>query len=195
MIDDIEYIQILKIDKERLLSYYKRIKSQFEAFNPIQIVAKFLNGQSIGTSIREVLVVLEYYKNKLIDDKSLLDFAFEWIRANQIRFHYIKYLANAQFPDYEVAVDTCIFLFFEKYDKFLRKLFKKDIKEYEISTLYSIFFYPIEGNFNFNKIMEEQKNKVPTVFREADRINIKLYTLRSGLLNIIKNDYNKITRE
>ena len=70
MIDELEYIQMVKIDKERLYSYYKRIESQFQTLSPIQIIAKFLNGNSIGTSMKEVLIVLEYYKNKLIDDNN-----------------------------------------------------------------------------------------------------------------------------
>lgn len=191
MIDELEFIQMVKIDKERLFSYYNRIKSQFHSLTPIQIVAKFLNGHSIGNSMKEVLIVLEYYKNKLTDNKKLLDFAFEWIRASQIRFHYIKYLGNAQFPDFEIAIDACIFLFFEKYDRFLRSLFKKDIYEFEISSLHNIFFFPIEGNFNFKQILEEQKNRAPTIFRETNRIDVRLFTLRSGLSNIIRNDFNK----
>lgn len=194
MIDELEYIQMVKIDKERLHSYYKRIESQFQTLTPIQIIAKFLNGNSIGASMKEVLIVLEYYENKLIDDKILLDFAFEWIRASQIRFHYIKYLGNAQFPDFEIAIDACIFLFFEKYDWFLRSLFKQDIKEFEISSLHNIFFFPIEGNFNFKQILEEQKNRAPTIFRDANRIGVRLFTLRNGLSNIIKNDFNKTMR-
>ena len=191
MIDELEFIQMVKIDKERLFSYYNRIKSQFHSLSPIQIVAKFLNGHSIGNSMKEVVGVLEYYKNKLIDNKFLLDLAFEWIRASQIRFHYIKYLGNAQFPKFEVAIDACIFLFFQKYDIFLRNFFKKEIKEFEMSSLYSIFFYPIEGNFNFEKVMEEQRNRAPTIFRETNRLDISLFTLRRGLSNIIRNDYKK----
>ncbi len=195
MIDELEYIQMVKVDKERLYSYYKRIESQFQTLSPIQIIAKFLNGNSIGTSMTEVLVVLEYYQKKLIKNKNLLDFAFEWIRANQIRFHYIKYLGNAQFPEFEIAIDACIFLFFEKYDWFLRGLFKQDIEEFEISTLHNIFFFPIEGNFNFKQILEEQKQRAPTIFRGTNRMDVRLFTLRNGLSNIIRNDYNKTMHE
>lgn len=196
MIEDIEYIQISKIDKDRLYSYYKRIKNQFQGFNPIQIVAKFLNGQSIGTTMQEVLMVLEYYKDKLNVKKDLLDFAFEWIRANKMRSHYLKYLGNAQFSNYEIAVDACIFLFFQRYDQILRNLFKSEIKEFEISTLYSIFFRPVEDkDFDFNNILQEQKNRVPTIFVETNRIDISLYTLRSGLSDIIRKDYNKTKHE
>ncbi len=191
MIDELEFIQIFRIDIDRLNSYYERIKNQFQGFTPIQIIAKFLNGQSIGTSMYDVILVLEYYQTKITNDKTLLDFAVEWIRAKQIRFHYTKYFGNAQFPDYEVAIDACIFLFFQKYDPLLRQLFKKDIKEYEISSLYAIFFSPIELNFDFNKILEEQKNRIPTIFKETERIDIRIYTLRSGLTDIIKNDFEK----
>jgi hypothetical protein len=191
MIDELEFIQIFRIDLDRLNSYYERIKNQFQGFTPIQIIAKFLNGQSIGTSMYDVIIVLEYYQHKINDEKTLLDFAFEWIRAKQIRFHYTKFLANAQFPDYEIAVDASIFLFFQQYDIILRQLFKSEIKEYEISSLYEIFFSPIEANADFNKILEDQKNQVPTIFRDTNRIDIKIYTLRKGLSNIIKKDFNK----
>ena len=194
MIDELEYIQMVKIDKKRLYSYYKRIESQFQTLSSIQIIAKFLNGNSIGASMKEVLIVLEYYQNKLVEDKNLLDFAFEWIRASQIRFHYIKYLANAQFPDFEIAIDACIFLFFEKYDRFLRGLFKNDVKEFQISSLYNIFFFPIEGNFYFKQILEEQKTRAPTIIQQNKRVDVRLFTLRNGLLNIIRNDYNKTIR-
>jgi len=191
MIDELEFIQIFRIDLDRLNSYYERIKNQFQGFTPIQIIAKFLNGQSIGTSMYDVIIVLEYYQQKINDEKTLLDFAFEWIRAKQIRFHYTKFLANAQFPDYEIAVDASIFLFFQQYDIILRQLLKSEIKEYEISSLYEIFFSPIEANADFNKILEDQKNQVPTIFRDTNRIDIKIYTLRKGLSNIIKKDFNK----
>ena len=196
MIEDIEFMQISEIDRNRLYSYYERIKSQFQGFTPIQIVAKFLNSQSIGTTMQEVLIVLEYYNTKLNVNRELLDFAFEWIRANKMRSHYLKYLGNAQFPDYEIAVDASIFLFFQKYDKILRNLFKSEIEEFEVSTLYSIFFNIVEDkDFKFNNILQEQKNRVPTIIRETNRIDIKLYTLRSGLSNIIKKDYNKTKHE
>jgi len=173
MIEDIEWIQISKIDRNRLYSYYERIKSQFQSFTPIQIVAKFLNSQSIGTTMQEVLIVLEYYNTKLNVNRELLDFAFEWIRANKMRSHYLKYLGNAQFPDYEIAVDACIFLFFQKYDRVLRNLFKSEIEEFEVSTLYSIFFNIVEDkDFKFNNILQEQKNRVPTIIRENNRIDI-----------------------
>jgi len=196
MIEDIEYIQISKIDKNRLYSYYKRLVHQFQGFTPIQIIAKFLNGQSIGTTMQEVLIVLEYYKTKLNVNRELLDFAFEWIRANKMRSHYLKYLGNAQFPDYEIAIDACIFLFFQKYDQILRNLFRSEIEEYEISTLYGIFFTSLEDkDYDFNKILQEQKNRVPTITQETNRIDISLYTLRSGLSSIIRKDYNKTRRE
>lgn len=196
MIEDIEYILIFKIDKNRLYSYYERIANQFQGFTPIQIIAKFLNGQSIGTTMQEVLIVLEYYKDKLNIQRELLDFAFEWIRANKMRSHYLKYLGNAQFPDYEIAVDACIFLFFQRYDQILRNLFKSEIEEFEIGTLYHIFFSsPEDEDFDFNNILQEQKNRVPNITLENNRIDISLYTLRNGLSNIIRKDYNKTKRQ
>lgn len=192
MIDEFELIQMFRIDKKRLNSYYERIENQFHNFTLNQIIATFLNGQSIGTSMYDVIIVLNYYKNLIIDNRTLLDFAFEWIRAKQIRFHYIKYLANAQFLNYETAIDACIFLFFQKYDLLLRNLFMRKVKEYEISSLYRVFFNPMETKFNFNKILEEKKNQVPIIIQSLEEFNPIIYTLRSGLSEIIRYDFEKI---
>ncbi len=191
-----EYIKlenIYKIEKERLFNQYERLKKQSQNLNPIQITVKFLEVQSIGFSVNNINYVLSYYENKIKDDRELIDFALEWIRAQKVRLEYKKYLASAQFQYFDLAIDECIFLFFLNYDKkFLRKLFKKDVKEYEISALYEVFFTHGEGNnFNFTNILEKQKNNIPTIFRESERLNTNILTLRSGLSEIIKNDYFK----
>ncbi|MFX1257283.1 MAG: hypothetical protein ACFFAN_05465 [Promethearchaeota archaeon] len=184
--------KIYKIDEARLYKYYKRIKNQSNSLDPPQIVAKFLNNLSIGNSINEVFCVLNYYNSKI--RKSLIDFAFEWIRAQKIRLEYKKHLMNTQFPTNELAVDDCIFLFFLNYDKYIRTILNTDIKEFEISALYESFFLnSFESKaLKIENIIEKHKNKVPTIFREAERINTHIITLRSGLSEIIEKDYQEI---
>ncbi len=191
-----EYIKlenVYKIEKERLFNQYERLKKQSQNLNPIQITVKFLEVQSIGFSVNNINKILSYYENKIKEDHELIDFALEWIRAQKIRLEYKKYLGSAQFQYFDLAIDECIFLFFLNYDKnFLRKLFKKDVKEYEISALYEVFFtHGEDNNFNFTNILETQKNNIPTIFRESQRLNTNILTLRSGLSEIIKNDYFK----
>ena len=184
--------QILKIDKERLQGYYERIKKRFNELEPIQIVTKFLVDQSIGTSIFEVSNILNYYKTKIVEKMDILDFAFEWIRANNLHFEYKKYLIKEQYKNYQTAIDDCIFRFFLNYDEHIRKILKVDIKEFEISTLYEIFFSSNKiKSLDLNTILEKHKIKVPTIFDENERINTKLFTLYSGLSEIIQNDYNE----
>ena len=185
--------QLLKIDKERLQRYYERIKIRFNKLEPIQIVAKFLVNQSIGTSILEVSDILNYYKNKIVEKMDILDFAFEWIRAYNLRFEYKKYLIKEQYKNYQTAMDDCIFRFFLNYDEHIRKILKVDIKEFEISTLYEIFFSSNKiESLDLNTIIEKYIIKVPTIFDGNERINTKLFTLCSGLSEIIQNDYNEL---
>jgi len=186
--EEINLEQVYKIDKVRLHGYYERIKNQYSDLDPLQIIAKFLNTQSIGEYVNDIFSVLNYYKAKI--KKSILDFAFEWIRAQKIRFEYKKYLIRAQFPNYELAVDECIHRFFLKYDRYIRKLLKDDIKEYEISALYEMFFIPFDTmKFNITSILNKNKSKVPTIYRETKRLDTKIMTLRSALSEIIRNDY------
>ena len=56
-----ELEDIYKIDGKRLLNYYERIKNQFKNLDELEVVVKFLNNQSIGTSTEEVREVLAYY--------------------------------------------------------------------------------------------------------------------------------------
>lgn len=187
-----EFKQIFKIDYERLYNYYERINNQFNDLPHIQIVAKFLINQSIGSSFEEVLAILDYFQNKLTENKNILDFAFEWIKANKVRLEYKKYIHKTNYINDELAVDDCIFLFFLPYDKFMRKILSKDIKEYEISTLYELFFSPSGAeHLDIHKILDTHKSKVPTLFRESQRLNTNIYTLRSGLISIIVKDYEE----
>ncbi len=184
--------QIYKIEKKRLLTYFERIRNQHKNHTHIQIITKFLHNQSIGTTEKEVLGVLRYYKDKLSEGKDILDFAFEWIRAQKIRIEYKRFLFQAQYPNNSVAMDDCIFLFFLKYDNYVRKLFKLDVKEYEISALYEVFFSS-HGIYelNMNDVIEKHMGWVPTVYEGNDKINTNIFTLRSGINEFIVEDYNR----
>ena len=185
--------EIYKIDKERLLGYYNRIKNQFKFLEPTQIIAKFLINRSIGSN--DVFDTLVYFKDKLIEGKELLDLAFEWIRAQKIRLEYKKYLVRAQYPynNLSLAVDDCIFKFFLEYDRYIRNLLKKDIREHNLSALYEIFFSPYESkNLNIQDILERHIDKVPTHHHEMEKINTNIIILRSGLSIIVVKDYEDV---
>ncbi|MFX0072134.1 MAG: hypothetical protein ACFFAO_13685 [Candidatus Hermodarchaeota archaeon] len=184
-----EFEEIYKIDEKRLITYYKRIENQSPDLSINDIVAKFLQNQSIGKSTSQISMVLNYYEDKILNTKSILDFALEWIRAQKIRFEYRKHLNKALYTNFEVAVDDCIFIFFFKFDKHIRQLLKEEVKEYEVSALYEVFFSPDDKNINIAKILQDHKDKVPTFFKEAKRLDTSLITLRAGLNNIIKNDW------
>ncbi|MFX1311845.1 MAG: hypothetical protein ACFFHD_04410 [Promethearchaeota archaeon] len=188
------FIQLLKIDKERLLGYYERIKSQSSSLTPIEIIAEFLVNQSIRSSTTEVIDVITYYKSKSIKEKNILDFAFEWIRAYNFRSEYKRHLIKEQYKDYHTAIDDCISLFFLGYDEYIRKLFKKDMQEYEFSALYEIFFSPFDRDaLNLNQILEKHRRNVPTIVYCNEKINTNVFTLRSGLSEIIKNDFSEVS--
>lgn len=186
-----EFHQIYKIDEKRLNTHYERIRNQSPDLSQTEIIAKFLLSQSIGNSYGQVLMVLNYYKEKISENVSVLDLAFEWIRGQSIRLEYKKHLNQAQYPNLDLAIDDCIFLFFLHYDKRLRQILKKDIKEYEISALYETFFSPDSKNINIIKVLEEHKSIVPTFFKETKRIDTSIITLRNGLSEVIKEDYVK----
>lgn len=192
--EETEFTQQYKIDEMRLRGYYDRIKKQFSDREPIEIVAKFLNNQSIGTSIAEITQVLMYYQEKLAKGNNILKFAFEWIRANEIRLKYKKYLIMAKYPhgDLALAIDDCISRFFLDYDEYIRTIFD-DIAEHEISALYQIFFSPYETeNFQLEDILEWQQDKVPTIMEGYKRIVTRIITLRSGLSQLIIMDYEDV---
>ncbi len=191
----IEFENRYKIDKERLISYYNRIKRQFKDQDQLSMIAKFLFNQSIGSSYEDNYGILLYFKDKITIEKSLLDFAIEWIRAQKIRLEYKKYLIRAQYPENNLAlaIDDCIFRFFLDIDKYLRTLMKKNIQEYNFSALYEIFFSPYDTkNLNIEDILIRHMHNVPTHFQGSNKINVNTIILRSALSNIIVKDYEDV---
>ena len=191
----IEFENRYKIDKERLISYYNRIKRQFKDQDQLSMIAKFLVNQSIGSSYKDNYGILLYFKDKIIIGKSLLDFAIEWIRAQKIRLEYKKYLIRAQYPqnNLALAIDDCIFRFFLDIDKYLRTLMKKNIQEYNFSALYEIFFSPYDTkNLNIEDILLRHMHNVPTHFQGSNKINVNTIILRSALSNLIVKDYEDV---
>ena len=191
----IEFENKYKIDKERLISYYNRIKRQFEDQDQLSMIAKFLINQSIGSTYEDIYGILLYFKDKIIIEKSLLDFAIEWIRAQKIRLEYKKYLIRAQYPqnNLALAIDDCIFRFFLDIDKYLRTLMKKNIQEYNFSALYEIFFSPYDTkNLNIEDILLRHMHNVPTHFQGSNKINVNTIILRSALSNLIVKDYEDV---
>jgi hypothetical protein len=184
-----------KIDKERLFSYYDRIKRQFKDQDQLTITAKFLVNQTVGSSYDDIYGVLSFFKDKLKVGKSLLDFAIEWIRAQKIRLEYKKYLIRAQYPqnNLALAIDDCVFRFFLYIDKYLRMLIKNDVKEYNFSALYEIFFSPYNTkNLNIQDILRRHIDNVPTYFQGSKKINVNIIILRSALSNLIVKDYEDV---
>lgn len=193
--DEDDFTEIYKIDRDRLYSYYERIKNQSLYKSEVKIVAKFLINRSVGNKIDDVFNVLSYFKDKIIEGKDVLDLAFEWIRAQKIRLEYKKYLIRTQYPndDIDLAIDDCIILFFLEYDKYIRDLLKNDIKEYEISALIETFFNPFEmKTYDLENILKKHEGKVPTIYKENKREPTNIMTLRSGLSGIIKMDYDGV---
>ena len=190
-----DFEKLYKIEQDKLLRYYERLRNQFKNLGPSQIVARFLINQSIGSSYNDVYETLLYFRDKIVEGKELLNLAFEWIRAQKIRLEYKKYLIRAQYPynSLSLAVDDCIFRFFLEYDKYIRKLLKEDIREHNISALYEIFFSPFESkNLNIADILERHIHNVPTHFQDMEKINTNIIILRSGLSVIIVKDYENV---
>ena len=106
----------------------------------------------------------------------------------------MAHLGKSQFPNLELAIDDCMFTFFLKYDQYLRDLFKKDLKEFEISALYEIFFSSNEEILNVKEILEKHKARVPIFFNEKGKIDTNVITLRSGISEVIRKDYEKIRK-
>ncbi|TFG01997.1 MAG: hypothetical protein EU542_05930 [Promethearchaeota archaeon] len=193
--EDVEIERLYKIDKKRLSNYYNRIKNQSRDNNPIKIMTKFLVNQSIGSSHEEVHDTLKYFSQYLAEGKSLLDLGFEWIRAQKIRLEYKKYLIRAQYPNNDLclAVDDCIYRFFYQYDRYIRKLFKKEIREHNISALYDIFFSPFDRkSLNIEDILNRHLHIIPTHYCGKYKIDTSIMTLREGLSNIIVKDYEDV---
>ena len=184
-----------KIDRERLVSYYSRIKRQFKDQDQLSLIAKFLVNQSIGSSYDDIYGILLYFSDKIINGKSLLDFAIEWIRAQKIRLEYKKYLIRAQYPqnNLALAIDDCIFRFFLDIDKYLRTLRKQNIQEYNFSALYEIFFSPYDTkNLDIEDILLRHMHNVPTHYQGSNKINVNIIILRSALSNLIVKDYEDV---
>ncbi|MFX1373654.1 MAG: hypothetical protein ACFFCE_17525 [Promethearchaeota archaeon] len=193
--DNLSIEEIYKIEKDKLLRYYERLKGQFNYAGPTQIIAQFLVNQSVSLNYNHVYNTLVYFRDKLQEENELLDLAFEWIRAQKIRLEYKKYLSRAQYPynNLSLAVDDCIFKFFLEYDKYIRKLLKKDIREHNLSALYEIFFSPYESEkLNIEDILERHIDNVPTYYHEMEKLNTNIVILRSGLSIIIVKDYEDV---
>ena len=187
-----EFESRYKIDKERLSKYYERIKNYGKEKGSIEHISKFLINQAISSSFEEVFDTLKYYEDKIVEGQKLLALAFEWIRAQKIRVEYKKYLIRAQYPANELrlAVDDCIYRFFLSYDKYIRKLFKKDIREHNFSALYEIFFNTFdEKSLIIEDIVQKHIHNIPSHYYGSNKINTNIMTLRQGLSNIIVKDY------
>jgi hypothetical protein len=192
MNQSIDIKSIYPIDEERLLSYYKRIEKKYSKKSPIEIGASFLISQSIGSEVSEIIPVLEYFQEKNPFGTQLIDFIFEWIRAQRIRLEYKKYLIRADYPENSemLAVDDCISRFFVNYDKYIRNITDSNISDYILGTLYSIFFWDYSKGLEFTEKLKSFKEKIPPEM--FDSISINAYTLRLSLSEIISNDYKGV---
>ncbi len=191
---------LYRIDKDRLLGNYritKKILGHTEK-NEIKIVAQWLSdNQSVGPSQEGNIEIINYYNKYLKEEKNILDFALEWIRAQKIRVGYKGYLMKTRFPknDLNLAVDYFISIIFLKYNEILRDLFKDDIQEYEISALLEILFTSkIKPDFSLTNLLKKQKNNphCPTLYKESKKIDTSILTFRSGLASVIEKDYKLI---
>ena len=188
--EEIQFNKLYNFDKERLYSNYERIQNLNTEMNSKEIAAKFLDNQSIGNSTYQILEVLTYFETRLSKDKYLIDFAFEWLRANKIRLEYKRYIILSEYKAYTTALDDIIFLFFLKYDEILRPLFQETIEEHELCTLYQIFFNPQQTDTeNLNALLDKNKKRVPTIRIKGEKIITTIHTLREGLSEMIEYDF------
>lgn len=196
--EELDIKQEYRIDIAKLNQYYERMKNQYSQLKPHEVLARFLISHSIGTSVIQLNTILGYYKDKLQKNKELLDLAFEWIRAQEIRLLYKKYLITSIYSsgDLNLAVDDCIFKFFLDYDEYLRRiLFCAEIKEYEIGTLYEFFFRFYEDKIeSFDEILKGQNRSSPTIIFDSKKVSTRINTLRSGLSKIIEEDYKSVLK-
>jgi hypothetical protein len=187
-----QFNKLYNFDEKRLYSAYQRIQNMHQDLNATDIITNFLYNQTITNSKDQISELLTYFEKKLALNKQLLDFAFEWIRANKIRLEYKKYITLNEYRDPLIALDDAIFLFFMKYDELLRPLFSDTMEDYEFSTLYHIIFSPKQSeNFELVSLLENFKARVPSISINGEKINIKIHALREGLSEMIKFDYNE----
>ncbi|MFX1298745.1 MAG: hypothetical protein ACFFD2_28280 [Promethearchaeota archaeon] len=190
-----EFKKLYTINRKQLLGYYYRTKNRLHDKEEIEVIANFIKHQAIiELNIKEISHMLSYYDNLLKKDKNLIEFALEWIRANEIRLKYKKYLITTRYPeeDFTLAIDDCISRFFLEYYKYIGDFFSS-IKEHELSTLFNVLFNRADAKIhNFDEILEWHQDKVPTIFEENIRINTNIITLRSGLSQIIIQDYQDV---
>jgi len=198
--DILDYLY--NIDRERLLDNFRITKNILKSSekNEVKILAQWLvDNQSSGSSQESNAAIINYYSKYLRENKNILDFAFEWIRAQKIRSGYKAHLIKTQLPsdNLNLAIDYFISSFFLKFNNNLRDLFKDTIQEYELSALLEILFASdSEQEFNFKNHLEKHKNnpQCPTLFKGSERIDMSILTLRTGLANIIKRDYESIVQ-
>ncbi|MFX1323954.1 MAG: hypothetical protein ACFE8N_03290 [Promethearchaeota archaeon] len=191
--EEIKFKKLFQIEKERLLWNYQRINRMFKSLEPTEIMAKFLINQSIGFSPDRIIEILNYYKPKIRKDRTLLDFAFEWIRANRIRFDYKKFINLGTYDDENTAIDDSIFLFFLDYDAHIREMLINEISEREICALYEIFFNPNQvDSTNIDAFLKKRVFRVHDVFKGDNKVNTNIFTLREGLSAMISKDYNEL---
>lgn len=194
MINNINLNEIYKLDEKRLQKFYERIRKRYDELSEIEKAAKFLVSQSIGSSESEIRTILHYFQEKDFLGLNLLDFIFEWVRAQKIRLEYKRYLILQKYPKklIKLAVDDSISQFFIRYDKYLRKTIKKSVSNHIFVLLYKIFFHDYENNnLDFNKLIDESKEQFPEGSLNNDN-SINIFTLRIGLNEIIEKDYQRI---
>ena len=193
MTEDTSLSEIYKLDEQRLYDFYERIKKRYQDLSEIEIAAKFLVSQSIGPSESEIQKILKFFRNKEFLGIKLLDFIFEWVRAQKIRLEYKRYIILQEYPgeNINLAIDDSISRFFLAYDIYLRNVIKKEIPKYIFAVIYKIFFYDYENNaFDLLEILEQCREGIPPELFNNDHSNIII--LRLGLKEIIKKDYQRI---
>jgi len=193
--DSKEFKEKYPINRTQMIGYFERIKNRLRDKDNAEIIANFLKHQAIiEVSINEISYILRYYAKLLRREIDLLDFALEWIRANEIRLKYKKYLITTRYPenDFMIPIDDCISRFFLEYDIYIRDFFL-NIKEYELSALVNVFFNRADTKSRgFDEILEWHKDKVPDIFEENKKLKTNIITLRSGLSQIIMQDYQDV---
>ncbi len=184
---------IYSLDKDRLITYYRYLQRQFPELSKLQLAARFLTNQAIGTSYFEVLEILKYFEKKLALNKRIFDFILEWVRAQKVRLEYKKYLIQANYPadDLALAIDDCISRFFLRYDNYLRDVLNEQVDEYEIAALYEIFFNDYVATLSLEEILNKYNDKFPKTSTNKP-LKIEIMTLRIGLSSVIVKDYVNI---